>query len=363
MEKRNYGLDIARICAMCGIVMLHILGQGGVLANTYENELKYGMVWWLEICAYCSVDLFALLSGWLGIKKKRYSTYRTLELITIVICYCIVITLGFCLVFPGVFSSKMDIIKSMVPYLIGRYWYIICYIPIALLQPFFNKMLLILSENQHKQLCILSVLMFAVLPSIFNHDYFAINSGYSFTWLSICYVIGAYLKRMADITDKENSDKTKNMFVFFVCSILLLIGKMSMDYIFNTESLYFIGYTSPITLLMAIIILLVMEKIEVRHCKDIVKKLSMVAFDVYVIHCHILIFDIIMKNCFKWIPDMPILLIPIIVICLSIVLYLILAIIGVFRGCVFEKVHLNEVLKKIALKTDDIIYNNTVNTK
>lgn len=29
MKKRNYGLDIARIYAMCGIVMLHILGQGG----------------------------------------------------------------------------------------------------------------------------------------------------------------------------------------------------------------------------------------------------------------------------------------------------------------------------------------------
>ena len=69
----------------------------------------------------------------------------------------------------------MDIIKGLIPYLLGRYWYIMCYIPIAILQPFLNKMILILSENQHKQLCILSVLLFSVLPNILNRDYFAFN--------------------------------------------------------------------------------------------------------------------------------------------------------------------------------------------
>lgn len=70
MGKRNYGLDIARICAMCGIIILHILGQGGVLASCEFNSTNYWIAWWVEICAYCSVDLFAILSGWLGIYKR-----------------------------------------------------------------------------------------------------------------------------------------------------------------------------------------------------------------------------------------------------------------------------------------------------
>ena len=94
-KNRNYGLDIIRIGAMCGIIVLHIAGQGGALAYSSGNNIRHWMIWWVEICAYCSVDLLAVLSGWLGIKQKKYSTYRILELLSIVICYCIMLTLVF----------------------------------------------------------------------------------------------------------------------------------------------------------------------------------------------------------------------------------------------------------------------------
>lgn len=77
---RNVGLDIARISAMCGIIILHILGQGGVLEACDINSTEYWISWWIEICAYCSVDLFALLSGWLGIHKKGIAFSELLNL-------------------------------------------------------------------------------------------------------------------------------------------------------------------------------------------------------------------------------------------------------------------------------------------
>ena len=40
-DNRNYGLDIARIIAMCGIIILHILGQGGILKNIHMDNEKY----------------------------------------------------------------------------------------------------------------------------------------------------------------------------------------------------------------------------------------------------------------------------------------------------------------------------------
>lgn len=33
MKNREYGLDIARIVSMFGILMLHILGQGGAFES------------------------------------------------------------------------------------------------------------------------------------------------------------------------------------------------------------------------------------------------------------------------------------------------------------------------------------------
>lgn len=78
MRKRNYGLDIARIAAMCGVVVLHILGRGGVLTELKPLQASYVTSWWLEILAYGSVNVFAMLSGILGADSKKKSSYRAL---------------------------------------------------------------------------------------------------------------------------------------------------------------------------------------------------------------------------------------------------------------------------------------------
>ena len=59
-----------RIISMFGIIILHILGAGGNLRGEADS-LNYWVVWFLEIMAYCSVDLFALLSGYLSCDKKK----------------------------------------------------------------------------------------------------------------------------------------------------------------------------------------------------------------------------------------------------------------------------------------------------
>ena len=52
-SERNYGIDMLRIFAMFLIVILHCLGQGGILNNVIPNSLQYKFSWFLEICAYC----------------------------------------------------------------------------------------------------------------------------------------------------------------------------------------------------------------------------------------------------------------------------------------------------------------------
>ena len=67
VKERDYGLDIVRIISMLGIVILHINGAGGVLGSCQNVQAKYLASNWVEICAYTSVDLFGLLSGYLGL--------------------------------------------------------------------------------------------------------------------------------------------------------------------------------------------------------------------------------------------------------------------------------------------------------
>lgn len=41
-----------------------------------------------------------------------------------------------------------------------------------------------------------SVDLFALLPTLLQVDFFALKDGYSFIWLAVCYMIGAYLWRL-----------------------------------------------------------------------------------------------------------------------------------------------------------------------
>lgn len=352
MGERNYGLDAARICAMCGIIILHILGQGGVLAACHLNSGHYWVSWWLEICAYCSVDLFALISGWLGIYKKKNSISRSLQLIGIVIFYSAIFTVLFFLAEPSVFSGYADVVKSIFPPLAGRYWYITCYIPLAILQPFINRMLLALSENQHRVLCMLSIFLFAFIPSLLKNDFFAFKDGYSFVWLAVCYIIGAYLRR----SETDTSCKARYMGMFFAGSLLLVLGNILINQIWGYDWHYFISYTSPVTLFMAIVLLLYMKSADIKHGRKAVMQTASVAFDVYVIQCHILIYDRILKDRFIAIAGLPLVVLPVAVIGCAIVMYLAFALAGGIRGFLFEKFGLNRLCKFAALKIDKVIY-------
>ncbi len=116
----------------------------------------------------------------MGLYKSKQSIYRTLELLGIVLFYSIVITIIFILVAPNVFGGIKDIVKSILPMLVGRYWYITCYIPLAIFQPFINQMILSLSQKRHGILCILSVILFSVITTFIGYDFFALKEGYSF---------------------------------------------------------------------------------------------------------------------------------------------------------------------------------------
>lgn len=87
-----------------------------------------------------------------------------------------------------------------------------------------------------------------------------------------------------------------------------------------------------------------------------VKALSSAAFDIYIIHCHILIFDRILKDRFVWIADLPAPAILVITVVCACVIYLVLALPGMIRIFLFEKTRLNRMMQAGAKKIDGRIY-------
>ena len=68
--KRNYGIDLLRMLSMFMVVMLHVLGQGGLLYAVEENSVKYWILWFLEMACFCAANCFALISGYVMYQSR-----------------------------------------------------------------------------------------------------------------------------------------------------------------------------------------------------------------------------------------------------------------------------------------------------
>ena len=67
--KRASDIDLFRIIATLLVIVLHVLGKGGILNNAAPDSAAYWTAWFLEICAYCAVNCFALISGYVMADK------------------------------------------------------------------------------------------------------------------------------------------------------------------------------------------------------------------------------------------------------------------------------------------------------
>lgn len=117
-----------------------------------------------------------------------------------------------------------------------------------------------------------------------------------------------------------------------------------------------INYVAPLMFLNALMIFQFLasrktKKINVGFKKFIVG-ISAVAFDVYIIHCHLFIYEQLIKGNFRWILDYPAASLPFIVIGCALGIYIACTLIGRVRMFLFKVLGIDKLLKLIASKLD-----------
>lgn len=355
-KRRNVGLDVCRILSMIGIVLIHVVDVGGALgAGSKDYSIGYWTAEWVFICACCSVDIFAMMSGYLGINKSKNTCFRSLELIAIVLFYSVLITVLLLIFMPAKITGIKDVIKGLLPPLVGRYWYITCFIPVMILQPFINKMLLCLSEKQHGMLSILQILLFSCLPSVIPVDFFRFEGGYSFAWLLSLYTIGAYLGRVK-VDGKFKFLKKYAALIFLGTSFVLLFGNILVAHVVGKNHNYMVCYTSPLVLLMSVCVLLALADKKWKAHGKVLEKVSAVTFDVYIIHGPVLIYDTILAGSFAWIYGLAWYWIPVVCVGCAIAIFAICTLIGLLRAALFRLVRGEKGIAKLSGKIDKLIY-------
>lgn len=285
MEKssRNYGIDLLRVFSIFLVAILHILGHGGAIGTT-TSLWHFSAVWFLEIFAYPAVNCFVLISGFVGYRGDNY----TLRLRNIISMFFTVVfySAGICILLQLIDPNLVtfgDIKDSFFPILKEQYWFYSSYLGVFLLSPIIN---FFVCKASAKQLYLSSLVVFFFSLVTLETNAFNLNSGYSVIWFLFLYLIGASMKKHDIPSRFSGKFCILTLSIAFLCTwfpkILFPLTKSSF---LSGHADYFISYTSPTVLLMAIAWLCLFSKLKFhKFLQKFISFFSSSAFSVYLIH-------------------------------------------------------------------------------
>ncbi len=353
MKKRNCGIDLLRIVSMFGVVIIHILMHGKILEVVENNQIKFVISWFIYILAECSVNCYALVSGFVYFseedKKHKISNYIFLWFQ--VEFYSVIVTLLFWKFRPDL-GARKELIKSFFPVASNQYWYFSAYTGVFFVIPLLNKIVQNLKKENLKMI-IFSILAFSIYVTVARviSNPFGLTSGYSFLWLAILYIIGAYIKKY----EIYNNFKRRNLVLIIIISIFLTwgwkigIAKLTLC-LFGRKigDDLLISYISPTILSIAIAMLLIFANLNIKILwQKIIKFIVPAVFGVYLLHVSPLVFNNILKGRFEYVGNLQAYIIPIVVFANAIIIFVIGIFIDKIRILLFKLLKVDKLSENI----------------
>lgn len=354
---RNYGIDLLRFISMLMIVGLHVIGSGGILYNVQPLTFKGECVWFLEIACYCSVNCFALISGYVG-SKSKHKWKNLISLCIQAIFYCVIFTgmyVGISL-YNHHTIDLLFVLKSLIPEIFGRYWYFSAYFCLYFFMPILD-LIIEMPKPVLKRAAVLILVVFCGVSQIFD-KVSSLSAGYSVLWLAILYVTGGYF---AKYNPWSKLSFWKNIFGYFSCVIVTLGSKILINLLIDSGkgSGVLVSYTSPTILLASIFLLNAFSNLKFPEKQGkTVLFFSSASFGVYLIHCQPFIYDKLLSNAFATIIDYNSILVILMTIAIVIAIYLICTAIDYLRKYIFKWLGIEWLIdrvSKIATKLFDSI--------
>mgnify|MGYP004611784031 CR=1 FL=1 len=282
-QIRNYGIDFLRIISMIMIVSLHVLGHGGLIDGSEIYPVYNKAIWLMEILAYCAVNIYGIISGYVGYgRKHKYSSI--IYLYFQVIFYTLPIAVLYMI------KSKyvdFDMIKMAInPIQFNVYWYFTAYFSLFFFMPFLDIVLDRFSRFEMKNLIISVLIIFSILPTIFYTDYPETKNGYSFLWLASLYLLGGYMKKYNIIFSKKTCALGYSICVLFTWGMKFYINFINNRFsVFHDLKMEFVQYTSPTIVLCAVFVFQFFKNIKYRKWMiKFIAFFSPISFGVYLFH-------------------------------------------------------------------------------
>lgn len=343
MENKKmyfWGIDILRIISMHLIIILHIFFHGGVLERL--NGLQYFLGCFLYTIAYLGVDLFAIVSGFVGfsndfnkkIIRKRWSKFLVLWIQ--VVLYSLIISLVFSLVMD--INFKTNIIKSFFPVSLETYWYFTAYFWLVALMPCLDY---VIQKIDGIYYFVFLIVGYIIL--LFSHT---INGMFSILLLVYLYCVGAIIRKSQIY---NNINRLKHIVTIIILLIFswgwkMFFGLIHLDSISN----FVLRYDSPLIIIASTFLVIVFAKIRINN--NIIKLISIFSkssFSVYLLNDHPLVREYIISKAHNIVlKDSGFLMICLIIL-LAVVFYLFVVLVDNIRIILFNLCKAKNICDKI----------------
>ena len=312
-SARNHGIELLRIFAMLLAAVLHILKKGGVITASEGNLAAYSTVWLLEAAAYCAVNCYALISGYVGYsdRPKPLRLARCIELWLQVVFYSVIITTVYCI--AGVGSVGVSgFADAFLPVTSKQYWYFTAYIGMFFFIPLLNALVRRVNRRALVSLCIMLIAVFSLydtFASFWKKDPLALVGGHSPLWLGVLYIFGAAMKKLRV---PESMSSKKALLIYASAAVFTALFKITGDRLLRfVPGSLFVRDTSPTVLLCAAALSVAFARFKpCRKLTEFAVLFAPAAFGVYLLHVSPLVFEHVIGNRFAFIGRLPFPLIP-----------------------------------------------------
>lgn len=203
-NERNSSFELLRLFCIFGIIVMHTfagIDTAGSALNTALHVLTNSLF-------NTGVTCFVLISGYFGI---RFDLKKLISLDLMIIFFTVAGTVAL-----GDFGVKA-LVKSCIPVLSRQYWFITCYFALCILAPFLNQIPERLERAQFRNLLLVLLLIFSVIPTFTTYDIMQ-DSGKGLVDFVMVYLMGRYLS----LYYRQTPQKSGRLVLSVVLSTLVI---------------------------------------------------------------------------------------------------------------------------------------------
>ncbi len=286
MKRRDSNLELFRIIVMLTIVAHHYVVNSGVINIILENNitsLKSIFLLIFGMGGKIGINCFILITGYF-MCKSNISIKKFIKLLLEIEFYNIIIYLIFLLVGYVPFSWK-DLFYKIFPISSISDSFTPTYLTFFLFIPFLNILIHYMNEKQHRNLLLLCITIFSILPSL------SINVTFNYVeWFMIVYLVAAYIRLYENkILNKLTICKWREgicLLTIIVCVFSVIVGAYATKILNRSLFYYFVVDCNKfLSLITSVCAFLFFKNLKMKYHKWI-NTIAASAFGVFLIHAN-----------------------------------------------------------------------------